>query len=159
MCLFADSRPSVSVEVRSATLWMLMHVIAETLAYVYTAHVPNDDVRWTAHIFVVVTAFVVWVGLHRMKVARIRLSIEEGETEWSYACCNFFVALGAFGASAVVALRNPVAFSHEHMDDHEFRSMRVMVHVMFSLTVVFDFLTYVFMVRFERKANDLLGHM
>lgn len=95
-----ESDHSPSIEVSNLGRWLLLNTIAKALAYYFMVHDRDDSVVWAAIIFVYASTALVFLTFHRMKVARVKLDIDEGEPEWTTAVSAYVASVVAFGAFA-----------------------------------------------------------
>ena len=77
---------------------MLLNAIAEVLVYYFTVHDHDEGIAWMALIFAYITTALVFWSFHRIKVARIRQDINEGEEEWSSAVTFYVLSTVLFYA-------------------------------------------------------------
>lgn len=95
--MFCDeSKYSVSLEVSNQGKWLMLNTAAMAMTYYFTVHDRDESVVWAGMLFVGITSALVFWGFHRMKVARVKLNIDEGESEWTSAVCMYVIALLLF---------------------------------------------------------------
>jgi len=96
------ARPSVSNEVQATTKWLLIAVIIKSFCYYFTAYQRNDDIMWATSIFAAIVTTMIFMQFHRMKVAQVRLRLDEGDHEWNQAV--FFYTLGVTCFTVLITL-------------------------------------------------------
>lgn len=102
MC--SESRPSVSLEVSGGIKWLLMNALAQSLSYYFTVHSHDENLVWLSNIFLLLSTALVFVSVHRMKLASVRsqagYATQEdgvaGDHEWSCAVACYSMALLTF---------------------------------------------------------------
>ena len=169
MC-FGASKASVNLEANGAERWLFVCFITQIMAYIYTVHVVNLDISNISLAFAGILAIATWISFHRIARAKDKLHIEEGEGEWQCAVINFAITLALFAGSMVLARTNTGIFDGTLHDDknassadrhraegHETATV-VFVHLLYILSVVFNFVTYVSLGRLIRVADDTFAN-
>ena len=95
-----ESDHSPSIEVSNLGRWLILNIVAKALAYYFMVHDRDDSVVWAALIFVYASTALVFLTFHRMKVARVKLNVDEGEHEWTTAVGAYVLSVVAFSAFA-----------------------------------------------------------
>lgn len=95
---FSESRHSVSLEVISQGKYLFLCTAAQCLAYYFSVYDHDEGISWASTMFVYATTALVYSSFHRMKVARVKLSIQEGESEWTSAVFSFTACFVSFCA-------------------------------------------------------------
>ncbi len=148
----SESRPSVSLEVNNAGKWLFFVCIAECLAYYFSVQDRDDGVAWASTLAVYFVSSSVFWSFHRMKIARIRLDIKEGEQEWSSGLTFFALATVSFVAlSNVVDKTLHASLIRKKTEVIEYPST---VHILFGLSISCNFISYVYISRFGNIADD-----
>ena len=178
-----EGRYSVSMEVNNQGKWLAINFISQTMAYYFMVHNRDEGVVWASLLFVSVTSAIVFWTFHRMKVARVKHGIEEGEEEWTSAVTMYVIALSFFyifqhvvddsiddsekrfavlnaqnslEEDSIKSLRDVYSKSQEE-SDFIYRNIPKYSHLLFIVSAIFEFMTYVYTSRFGAKADDTYG--
>lgn len=141
-------KPSVSTEASTGTMWLFFSSIVRGFGYYYTLYESEKHTAFLAIVLAALLREMVNLHFHRMKIARIRLGLDEGESEWSTSVTFYGVGTLAYvvavglGASAIG-------------QDQEVPTLSHLLAVVWCLL---DLASYVYIQRFQIKANDMYGN-
>ena len=175
--LCEETRHSVTLEVNSQVKYIIINALIQTVAYYFTIFDHEETTASILTLFAYVTSALVFSSFHRMKVARIKLAIEEGEEEWSWAVMAYTIAVATFyGFTQIVdrtlhhSIREQLLYDkcntttigniyQSYLIEKDFVHAQFpsTVHVLFVIIMFFNFVSFVYTVRFGRKANDIFG--